>query len=157
MPRLVVQIDHAFEAGPLQARDANGRVKPLSPNKIAEMARDADPGEFSLSVVFLDPKDRWPVIGFELPRSGLKRSGTFEFTISAKTRRVAVKVKGELVSAPLRAGVAPHIQKMGRAADCRLQAFEYKGGMWSGFTAPIIGQGENDFENWFRITSWSLK
>jgi len=158
MPRLVIEMDHEFQAGPMEAHDAkSSQCKVLSVNKLNELLRDADPTEFSVSVSFLDPDEGWPCVGFELTRKGLKKGGVFEFTVDEKARLARIAVKGELSSSPLRAGVAPFIQKMGRKADLRLQAFNYKGGEWSGFTAPIIGQKKDDFRNWFRITSWKLR
>ena len=111
--------------------------------------------KFTLS--FLDLESGSPCVGFEMTKIGFKKGGTFEFSIDEKKGVVTVCVKGEIASSPLRAGVAPFIQKMGKKADLRLQAFNYKGGEWSGFTAPIHAQAEEDYKNWYQIKTWSLK
>lgn len=111
--------------------------------------------KFTLS--FLDLESGSPCVGFEMTKIGLKKGGTFEFSIDEKKGVVTVCVKGEIASSPLRAGVAPFIQKMGKKADLRLQAFNYKGGEWSGFTAPIHAQAEEDYKNCYQIKTWSLK
>ena len=109
------------------------------------------------TISFLDLESGSPCVGFEMTKIGLQKGGTFEFSIDEKKGVVTVCVKGEIASSPLRAGVAPFIQKMGKKADLRLQAFNYKGGEWSGFTAPIHAQAEEDYKNWYQIKTWSLK
>ena len=157
MPKLVIEMDHAFQAGPMKAHGAKNRSGVLSVKELKALLRDANPTEFSVSVSFLDPDEGWPCVGFEMTTKGLKKGSVFEFTVNEKARLARITVKGELSSSPLRAGVAPFIQKMGRKADLRLQAFNYKGGEWNGFTAPIVGQGVKDFQNWFKIVTWKLR
>ena len=157
MPKLVIQIDHKFIAGPMLALNEKSQTKPLSAKKLKAMISGAEPGDFSLSISFLDLEMGSPCVVFEMTKIGLKKGGTFEFSIDEKKGVVTVCVKGEIASSPLRAGVAPFIQKMGKKADLRLVAFNYKGGEWSGFTAPIHAQAEEDYKNWYQIKTWSLK
>jgi hypothetical protein len=158
MPKLVIEIDHEFQAGPAVALDGkSGLSKALNAKKLKELLADADPADFSLCVAVIDPKEGYPVVDFEMTKGGLKKGGTFEFAIDEKTGICKVHAKGEIASAALRAGVAPSIQKMGKKADLRLQAFNYKGGEWSGFKAPIQGQDEEDWKTWYQIKAWTLK
>lgn len=158
MPKLVIEIDHEFQAGPPTALDGKtGRSKTLSAKKLKELLAEADPADFSLCVAFIDSAEGYPVVDFEMTKGGLKKGGTFEFTINEKSGVVKVQAKGEIASPPLRAGVAPSIQKMGKKADLRLQAFNYKGGEWSGFKAAIQGQDEDDWKTWYPIKTWNVK
>lgn len=158
MPKLVVQIDHEFQAGPMLARDKRvSETKPLSSKKLKELIAGAVPDDFSLAICLLDPEEGWPMVGFELSPKRLSKGGVFDFTIDEKERVATIKVHGEIATDALRAGVAPDIQKQGKKADFRLQAFNFKGGEWKGFSAPIVGQGEEDFKNWYQIKNWKLK
>ena len=156
MPKLVIEIEHEFNAGPFIAIQG-GKSAPLKAKQLKKMLEHAQPSDFSLSVSLLDPEEGWPSVGFEFTPAGLKTGSIFEYSIDEKSMRAHVNVKGTLLSSPLRSGVAPHIQKQGSKADFRLQAFNFKDGEWSGFTAPIIGQVEDEFKKWFRVAKWALK
>lgn len=156
MPKLAIEIEHEFDAGPFIAIQG-GKSTPLKVKQLKKMLEQAQPSDFSLSISLLDPEDGRPLIGFEFTPAGLKKGGVFEYVIDEKSMRVHVNVKGTLLSSPLRSGVAPEIQKRSTRADFRLQAFNFKDGEWSGFTAPLIGQVEDEFKKWFRIDKWALK
>jgi len=158
MPKLAIKVDLKFDAGPMSSHDSkSSMVKILSSAKLKKMITEADVNDFSLSVAFLHPEHWYPIVGFEMDKKLLKTGGIFEFLIDEKTSKATVSVKGTLFSAPMRSGVAPYIQKMGKNADLRLVAFNYKGGEWKGFTAPIAGQKEDDFKNWIEIKDWQIK
>ena len=158
MPKLAINVDLKFDAGPMSSHDKKSSiVKVLSTAKLSKMITDADVNDFSLSVAFLDPEHWYPIVGFEMNKKLLKKGGIFDFLIDEKTSKATVTVKGTLLSAPMRSGVAPYIQKMGKNADLRLVAFNYKGGEWSGFTAPISGQKEKDYKSWIEIKDWQIK
>ena len=158
MPKLAINVDLKFEAGPMSSLDSKShREKILSSAKLKKMITDADVNDFSLSVTFLDPEHGYPIVGFEMNKKLLKKGGIFDFLIDEKTSKATVTVKGTLLSTPMRSGVAPYIQKMGKSADLRLEAFNYKGGKWEGFTAKIAGQKEEDYKNWIEIKDWQIK
>ena len=158
MPKLVIEIDHEFQAGPPTALDGkSGLSKPLTAKKLKDLLAAADPADFSLCVAFIDPAEGYPSFDFEMTKGGLKKGGTFEFSIDEKAGVVKVQVKGEIASTALRAGVAPMIQKVGKKAEFRLSAFNFKGGEWSGFKAAIHGQDEDDWKTWYPIKDWKLK
>jgi hypothetical protein len=157
MPKLVIEIDHEFQAGPMLAKNDGLGFKTLSAKELKAMIAGADPGEFGLNVCLLDPDEGWPFVGFEMYSKGLKKGGVFEFTIDENEGRAKVRVQGEIASSALRAGVAPMIQKLGKKAEFRLTAFNFRGNQYSGFEAPIQGQKEDDFKNWFKIKNWKLK
>lgn len=158
MPKLIIEIDHEFSAGPMLAHDEkSSQTKALSSKKLKDLLANATQGEFSLSVAFLDPEEGWADVGFEMKKSGLKKGGIFNFDIDEKSGSAKVIVRGIVESAAMRQGVDKYIRAYGKKADLRLMAFNYKGGEWSGFTAPVHGQKEDDFKNWFQITRWSIK
>ena len=160
MAKLLIYIEHEFEAGPMLAAKKSGggtQTLPLSAKELKVLLDESDLNDFSLSISILDPEEGWPCFGFEMTRKGLKKGGIFEWVIDWDAGRAKVKVKGEIASSPLRAGMVTFIKTMGENADFRLQAFNFKGGEFGGFTAPIHGQGEDDFKNWFQIKTWSVK
>ena len=158
MPKLVIDIDVQFEAGPLMAFDKKSRdTKVLSPRQVKELLAGMGTADFSLNIVLLDPEEGWPSVGFDLEQGNLKKGGQFEVSVDQGKGTAKVHVKGEISSPPLRSGVAPLIQEMGKDADFRLAALNYKGGEKAGFTAPVVGQGEDDFQDWLKISKWELK
>lgn len=156
MPKLIIDFDVSLNAGPLSAHDGSG-LKVLTSTKLKKMISDANADDFSLSVAFLDPDEGWPLFGFEMNKKYLKKGGIFEYQIDEKKCMATVIAKGELSSSVLRAGVPEQLQKLGKKADLRLMCFNYKGGMWDGFTGQIVGQKEDDFKNWMQLKNWNLK
>lgn len=157
MPKLIIDIDHEFNAGPFLAHDEkSSEVKPLNEKQLKKLLADASDGDFSLCVCFVNPDEGYADFDVDLTKKGLKKGGVFEFTVDEKKGVAKVKVNGEL-SVALRSGVAPMIQGYGKKADLRLQAFNYKGGYWNGFMAPLEGQKEDDFKNWYQIKNWKVK
>ena len=157
MPKLIVNVDLKLTAGPMKSTNAEHSTEILSASELKKMILGCDQDDFSLSVAFLDLEEGWPTVGFEVNKKFLKKGGTFEFSIDEDSCLASITAKGELSSAAVRAGVVPVIQQMGEKADLRLTAFNFKGGKWSGFTASITGQKEDDFKNWIQIKDWKLK
>ena len=154
MPRLVIQIDHEFVAGPMVGS------KKLSVRQLTALSAKANPNDFSLRVELLpmEGDDDSDGASFELQKRGVRNGAIFEVSIDAQNRLAKVHVKGEIASTLLRPGVAPLIQKATRnGGDFRLTSFDYKGGQWAGFTAAIHGQDEADKDTWYRIKTWALR
>lgn len=156
MTKLAIQISHKFEVGPIKAI-INDKLKALKSKEITDRINSGTNGDFSLNVTFLDPEEGWPLVGFEMFSNPSRKADIFEWKLHEKAGMMSVNVQAQLESKALRAGVAPMIQKLGEKADLRLVALHFKGGTWEGFEAPINGQGEEDFKNWFRIEKWELK
>jgi hypothetical protein len=154
MPRLVIQIDHEFIAGPMIGS------KKLSVRQLTALSAKANPNDFSLCVELMptEADDDGVGVSFEIQKRGVRNGAIFEVSIDAHNRLAEVRVKGEIASTLLRPGVTPHIQKATRnGGDFRLASFDYKGGKWSGFTAAIQGQDEADKDTWYRISNWALR
>ena len=159
MPRLVIQIDHEFIAGPMIGS------KKLSVRQLIALSAKANPNDFSLCVELMPTEDDGEKdddggvgVSFEIQKRGVRNGAIFEVSIDAHNRLAKVRVKGEIASTLLRPGVTPYIQKATRnGGDFRLASFDYKGGKWSGFTAAIHGQDENDKDTWYRISNWALR
>jgi hypothetical protein len=152
MPRLVIQIDHEFIAGPMIGS------KKLSVRQLIALSAKANPNDFSLCVELMPTEDDDSAISFEIQKRGVRNGAIFEVSIDAQNRLAKVRVKGEIASTLLRPGVTPYIQKATRnGGDFRLASFDYKGGRWSGFTAVIHGQDEADKDTWYRISNWALR
>ena len=154
MPRLVIQIDHEFIAGPMIGS------KKLSVRQLTALSAKADSNDFSLCVELMPTEvdDDGVGLSFEIQKRGVRNCAIFEVSIDVQNRLAKVRVKGEIASTLLRAGVTPHIQKITRnGGDFRLASFDYKGGRWSGFTAVIHGQAEADKDTWYRISTWAWR
>ena len=130
---------------------------PLTEAQIREMMNEVDEGDFTLMVTFLNPETGTPSINFDLSKKGLKRGGIFSWHINSEEGSVDVTVKGQISSTTLRKGVAPVLESEYKNQKLRLEAFNYKGGEWAGFRAPIIGQSEKSYDTWHVIENWEVK
>ena len=158
MPKLVIQIDHEFRTAPFIAHDEkSSEVRPLSEKALNKLLAVAEPKDFSLSVMLMDPVEGEPSISFELPVPNLKKGGIFDWKIDTKERTAVVRVVGELSTNALRSGVAPEIQKVGTDVRFCLDAFNFKGGYWSGFQGSVEGQSDKNYKDWFKVENWKLK
>jgi hypothetical protein len=97
------------------------------------------------------------MIGLNMYSKPSLKENIFEWKIDEKLGFITVKVDALLESKALRSGDAPMIQNIGSKADLRLSGFNFKDGRYSGFEAPVKGQGEEDFKNWLKNEKWILK
>lgn len=158
MPKLIAKIHHEFEAGPILHHD--GKLfedVPLKPAKLKKLLENSEESDFSLCVTFLDPETGTPSINFDLLRKNLKRGDSFSWTISEAEGRIKVVVHGEISSGPLRSGVAPILASTYAGAKLHLDSFNFKGGAWSGFRAPVMGQTDENYKDWYIIPEWKVK
>lgn len=158
MPKLIAKIHHEFEAGPILHHD--GKLfedVPLKPAQLKKLLENSDESDFSVCVTFLDPKTGTPSINFDLLRKSLKKGGEFSWTIHYAEGRVKVVVHGDVSSGPLRSGVAPMLASTYAGAKLYLDSFNFKGGVWSGFRAPVMGQTEENCKDWHSIVEWTVK
>jgi hypothetical protein len=157
MAKLLVEISHEFEAGPIRGlRD--GALEPLSATRIAEIVSTGLGTDFSLDVVFRDASEGnlWGQV--DIFKKASRKSDVFEWEIDAGSSRVRVRARAQMESLKLRAGVPERIKNLGENFEIRLRGFNYKGGKWSGFEAPIVGHNEEgDFEKWYKLTNWLIK
>ncbi len=156
MPKLVIDFDVEFEAGPIIARDRDlmrhvkvpaARLRAL----VAKAARE----DFAVTAVLLERGKSGYSFDCRHPIPGT--TTVFDWAFNFGKRTVKVLAKGELATRSLRPGVAPFIQRLGKTADFRLWGFRYNGGAWNGFEAPVIGFEEDACKSWFRLRTWRLK
>lgn len=142
-------MDYEFNAGPFITQN--------KPNELKKFLKSATEDDFGLCVTFLHPEDGTPSINFDLSHASLKKGGVFKWTLDEVTERVVVVVRGELATGPLRSGVAPTIASKYAGAKLRLDSFIFKGGEWSGFRAPLLGQTEENCHSWYVVDDWRVK
>ena len=157
MPKLLIDFDVEFEAGPIVVMDRKLHHDVRLPADRLRTAVDAaDPEDLSVAAVLVEGGTRCTYI-FGFRPAGPNGDGVLTWKFDFRKRTVKVVAKGQLVSKPLNAGVGPHIQRLGKRASFRVWGFHHKDGAWNGFEAPVIGQEENDFKNWIRLPKWTLK
>lgn len=157
MAKLIVKINHQFEANPLLHLNDSSDVVPLKQQELNKLLKDADDSQFSCSVTFLSPRSGKPSINFELHKKGMKKGGEFSWEINEAEGKVRVKVSGEFASGTLRSGVVPTLESEYAGAKLFLDAFNYKGGYFNGFRAPVAGQTEENCGSWYAVESWNIK
>lgn len=152
MPKLMIDFDLEFEAGPFIGRSERtcADIK-LSGSKLRAIVEKAKPEDFTLSVVLADS------LSLEFGRTGLKKGASLEWEFDFKSSVITVRAHGPISTEPLRPGVAPFIKSLGEKADFRLRGFNYRGGKWMGFEAGVIGQKVDDYQKWIRLPGWQLK
>ena len=157
MAKLNIEIAHEFEAGPIRAL-LQGLTTTLTPSKISEIITQAASSDFSLDVVFRnlsEPEYGWAQVDMYVKPS--RKKSIFEWHLDADRAIAKVRVDAQFESKKLRAGVPERIKGLGELFEIRLQGFNYKGGRWSGFEAPVIGQAEGELAKWYKIDRWSVK
>jgi len=158
MPKLVAKIHHEFEAGPILHYDGklfeDVTLKTAQLKKLLENSEESD---FSLCVTLLHPETGAPSINFDLLWRSLKKGGDFSWTISVVEGRIKVLVHGVISSGPLRSGVAPMLASTYAGAKLYLDSFNFKGGVWNGFRAPVMGQTDENYKDWHPIAEWVVK
>jgi hypothetical protein len=158
MAKLHIEIDHQFEAGPIRAL-SHGVTVTLTPAAISDINGKAELSDFSLDIVFrnlLEDGQAWAQVDMYAKTS--RKKDIFEWHLDPDRAVARVRVIAHLESRKLRAGVPERIKALGDKFEIRLRGFNYKGGRWSGFEAPVIGQDEEgNMDNWHRVEKWSIK
>ena len=156
MPKLVIDFGLEFEAGPIVARNRKLlRDVKVPAAELRALVEQAAPEDFAVNVCLLEAGEVVCQFDCRFPVRG--KVAVFDRTFDFRRRSVKVVAKGELATRPLRDGVAPFIQRLGKRADFRLWGLHYKDGAWNGFEAPVIGLEEVACKSWVRLRSWGLK
>jgi hypothetical protein len=157
MPKLIAKIHYEFEASPILHYDSKlFQVITLKPAQLKKLIKNSEESDFSLCVTFLNPENGTPSINFDLLRKNLKKGSDFSWTISEAEGRIKVLVHGEISSGPLRPGVAPILSSTYAGAKLYLDSFNFKGGVWNGFRAPVMGQTDDNYKHWHPIAEWII-
>lgn len=156
VPKLVIDFDLEFEAGPIMARNRKllRNVK-VPAAQLRALVGQAVPEDFAVNACLLKAGEVVYQFDCRFPVRG--KVSVFDRTFDFRRRSVKVVAKGELATRPLRAGVAPFIQRLGKRAEFRLWGLHYRDGAWNGFEAPVIGLEEVACTSWVRLRSWRLK
>ena len=157
MPKLLVTLAHQFRAGPIRAL-SQGERKTLDAPSIKEIMNKSCPADFSLDVVFRNASDDTLWAQVDVLLNPKRKSDVFTWIIDENSAVAEITVNAQLISKSLRAGVTQRIHELGSNFELRLAGFNYNGGRWSGFEAPVIGQNEEgDFDKWFKIDQWAIQ
>lgn len=150
MTKLVVTLDHAFETGPLYARnDKSGAIEQIGREQAIESGTLAiHNGELELYVSTFE-RDQMGFlsrqINFVFLSKSKKKKSQFDVEWSGIGRGFIAKLVGDFDVA-IRGGVADRLMPLGDQLDLRIEGLSHKGGVWNGFHSFIKGYNEEEVE-----------
>lgn len=111
----------------------------------------AEKSNFSIFVIGFS--DGETVASFEFLPSSMKKGGEFTVSINQDGSGLLAKAKGDF-ELKLRSGVTP---ALGNSPILKVEGIAYMGGSYRGFMSRLIGQTEENNEEWMLINDFQIK